>query len=191
MKAKKTAPPPAPALPPQPLTERQQRAAMIPKFKDSTLIITQEQSDYMAAILHTDHPELMSETLRKSLAGNSAAAAGGDQAYKQMNVTLHHLAELKPTSYLETMLTCQMLQVSTAAARCMELAFHDTQTFAGKELNANLAIKFQRTFCAQVEALQKLRNSGKQKITVEHVTVQAGGQAVVGNVTHQGSRGEG
>jgi len=39
-----------------------------------------------------------------------------------------------------------------------------------------------RNFTAQAEALRKHRNGGKSKITVEHVTVNEGGQAIVGQV---------
>jgi hypothetical protein len=42
--------------------------------------------------------------------------------------------------------------------------------------------KLARTFAAQVEALKRYRTGGQQKVTVEHVTVNAGGQAIVGNV---------
>ena len=44
--------------------------------------------------------------------------------------------------------------------------------------------KLTRTFAAQVEALKRYRTGGEQKVTVEHVTVNSGGQAIVGNVTH-------
>jgi hypothetical protein len=37
-----------------------------------------------------------------------------------------------------------------------------------------------------MEALTRYRTGGQQKMTVEHVTVQAGGQAIVGNVSHPG-----
>jgi hypothetical protein len=37
-----------------------------------------------------------------------------------------------------------------------------------------------------MEVLKRYRTGGQQKVTVEHVTVQAGGQAIVGNVTHPG-----
>lgn len=50
----------------------------------------------------------------------------------------------------------------------------------------NLATKLTRTFTAQMEALSKYRNKGKQKITVEHVEVKDGGQAIVGNVENRG-----
>jgi hypothetical protein len=47
--------------------------------------------------------------------------------------------------------------------------------------------KFTRTFTTQMEALKRYRTSGEQKVTVQHVPVSEGGQAIVGNVT-QGAR---
>jgi hypothetical protein len=38
----------------------------------------------------------------------------------------------------------------------------------------------------QMEALKRYRTGGQQKVTVEHVTVNDGGQAIVGAVTHGG-----
>jgi hypothetical protein len=35
-----------------------------------------------------------------------------------------------------------------------------------------------------MEALKRYRTGGEQKVTVQHVTVGEGGQAIVGNVTH-------
>lgn len=58
------------------------------------------------------------------------------------------------------------------------------------DMNTNRATKLMRTFTAQVEALQKLRGKGQQTVRVEHVTVNAGGQAIVGHVEHK-ARGEG
>jgi hypothetical protein len=48
--------------------------------------------------------------------------------------------------------------------------------------NIVLAIKLLRTFTMQLEALQRYRGKGQQKVTVEHVNVNAGGQAIVGTV---------
>ena len=39
-----------------------------------------------------------------------------------------------------------------------------------------------RAYVAQMEALRKHRNGGKQTVTVQHVNVAEGGQAIVGNV---------
>ena len=46
--------------------------------------------------------------------------------------------------------------------------------------------KLARTFTAQIEALKRYRTGGEQRMTVEHVTVNEGGQAIVGNVSHGG-----
>ena len=42
--------------------------------------------------------------------------------------------------------------------------------------------KLARTFAARVEALKRYRSGGEQKMTVQHVHVAEGGQAIVGNV---------
>ena len=50
--------------------------------------------------------------------------------------------------------------------------------------------KLTRTFAMQMDTLKRYRTGGHQKVTVEHVTVQAGGQAIVGAVqTGAGGRG--
>ena len=46
------------------------------------------------------------------------------------------------------------------------------------------ANKLTRTFWpAQVEALKRYRSGGEQKMTIQHVHVAEGGQAIVGNVS--------
>src|SRR6476646_9052462 len=62
------------------------------------------------------------------------------------------------------------------------------QTFEGRRENLNQATKLSRTYTALLEALNRHRGKGQQKVTVEHVHVHAGGQAVVGLVE---TRGEG
>lgn len=44
----------------------------------------------------------------------------------------------------------------------------------------------EETYASLLEALNRHRGKGQQKVTVEHVHVYAGGQAVVGNVEHPG-----
>ncbi|WP_193376124.1 hypothetical protein [Bradyrhizobium japonicum] len=64
------------------------------------------------------------------------------------------------------------------------------QTFEGRRENLAQASKLSRTYAALLEALNRHRCKGQQKITVEHVHVHAGGQAVVGIVEPSGGRGE-
>ena len=56
---------------------------------------------------------------------------------------------------------------------------------------ASSIAKLTRAYCTQVETYRRLRSGGEQKITVQHVTVNEGGQAIVGSVnsrTHEAER---
>lgn len=55
-------------------------------------------------------------------------------------------------------------------------------TFEGRNLNLMHASKLLTIYARQMDALNKHRGKGQQKVTVEHVHVEAGGQAVVGHV---------
>jgi hypothetical protein len=56
------------------------------------------------------------------------------------------------------------------------------QTFEGRRENLNQANKLSRTYATLLESLNRHRGKGQQKVTVEHVHVHAGGQAVVGSI---------
>src|SRR5262249_8946331 len=47
--------------------------------------------------------------------------------------------------------------------------------------------KLARTFAMQMEALKRYRTGGEQKVTVQHVSVNEGGQAIVANVNQAAS----
>jgi hypothetical protein len=47
---------------------------------------------------------------------------------------------------------------------------------------ASAAARLLRAYATQVEALRRLRNGGSQIVRVEHVHVNEGGQALIGNV---------
>jgi hypothetical protein len=46
-----------------------------------------------------------------------------------------------------------------------------------------------RTYVAQIEGLKRYRSKGEQRVYVERVTVNEGGQAIVGPVSHGGRNG--
>ncbi len=94
---------------------------------------------------------------------------------------------IQPQDEIEGMLAVQMIAVHNMAMETMKRAMITDQTFEGAEANINRATKMLRTFNAQMEALKRYRTGGQQKVTVEHVHVTAGGQAIVGVV----NRGEG
>jgi hypothetical protein len=60
-----------------------------------------------------------------------------------------------------------------------------TMTFARDlaPVNTSAFNKLTRTFAMQMEALKRYRSDAEQKVTLQHVSVAEGGQAIVGNVT--------
>jgi hypothetical protein len=69
-----------------------------------------------------------------------------------------------------------------ASMEMLNKAMTDGQTVSAVSENINRAVKLTRTFTTQMEALTRYRAKGQQKITVQHVSVADGGQAVVGDV---------
>jgi hypothetical protein len=96
------------------------------------------------------------------------------------------LEGIQPRDEIERMLAVQMIGVHNLAMETLKRAMITDQTFDGKQANVNQATKMLRTFTAQMEALKRYRTGGQQKVTVEHVHVNKGGQAIVGTVTQGG-----
>ena len=88
---------------------------------------------------------------------------------------------------MEAMLAAQMAAVHNAtmtfARRLNHVDNIQQQDSAERAFN-----RLGRTFTTQMEALKRYRTSGQQKMTVEHVHVHEGGQAIVGTV--EGGRDE-
>jgi hypothetical protein len=80
----------------------------------------------------------------------------------------------------------QMVATHEAALECFRRAALAEQTFAGREMGLKYGDKLVRSFAALTDALNRHRGKGQQVVRVEHVTVQAGGQAIVGAVTQGG-----
>ncbi|NNL19292.1 MAG: hypothetical protein HKP37_11180 [Boseongicola sp.] len=89
---------------------------------------------------------------------------------------------LEPADGAEGMLVMQMVGTHDAALECLRRAALPNQTFAGRDMALKHAQKLMTLYTKQLETLNKHRGKGQQKVTVEHVNVQAGGQAIVGSV---------
>lgn len=108
---------------------------------------------------------------------------GDEEALKlQEAATISAMAAIKPKDELEGMFAAQIVTTHNAAMECFRRASDLQQTTYGRELNLKYADKLMRTYANLVAALDKHRGKGQQKMTVEHVTVNKGGQAIVGNV---------
>jgi hypothetical protein len=84
------------------------------------------------------------------------------------------------------MLAAQLIACHNASMECYRRAMIGEQTFEGRRENLCQANKLSRTYATLLEALNRHRGKGQQKVTVEHVHVHEGGQAIVGNVEHSG-----
>src|SRR5262245_13983918 len=92
---------------------------------------------------------------------------------------------ISPKDETEALLAVQMAAIHNAtivAARRLTR----TETIPQQDSASNMLNKLARTFACQVEALKKYRSAGEQTIKVQHVTVNDGGQAIVGNVNQGG-----
>ena len=97
------------------------------------------------------------------------------------------LADIGPRSPIEGMLAAQMMAVHSAAMEAMGRANLAGQTFEARAMNLAQASKLTRSYVALLEALDRHRGKGQpQVVRVERVTVEAGGQAIVGAVSQRG-----
>src|SRR5207247_8553474 len=99
---------------------------------------------------------------------------------QQLAATLAALVGIAPKDELEGMIAAQLLAAHNAAMECYRRAMLGEQTFEGRRENLSQANKLSRSYAVLLEALNRHRGKGQQKVTVEHVHVHSGGQAIVG-----------
>jgi hypothetical protein len=108
--------------------------------------------------------------------------SSAEERDKQLSATVAALMGIAPKDELEGMMAAQLISAHNAAMECYRRAMIGEQTFEGRRENLAQANKLSRTYATLLEALNRHRGKGQQKVTVEHVHVHAGGQAVVGMV---------
>ncbi len=100
------------------------------------------------------------------------------------------LGELQPCTATEAMLAAQMVGTHRAAMTFLANATKPEDSVDGRDRNVRRALQLMHLFTEQVEAMSKLKGKGgQQRVVVEHVTVAAGGQAIVGAVMRGGGGG--
>lgn len=105
---------------------------------------------------------------------------------RQLKATVAGLIGIGPRDEIEGMIAAQLIAAHNAAMECYRRAMIGDQTFEGRRENLGQANKLSRTHAVLLEALNRHRGKGQQKVTVEHVHVHPGGQAVVGVVQPMG-----
>lgn len=142
--------------------------------------------EMMATLLETTgcvHPLAGLGVVNSLLDAAKSRSQDNDNRGNELTALLHELA---PQNAVEGLLCSQMLACHNLAMKFSGRALHPEQTTEGVEMNVNRVTKMMRTFTAQVEALNRLRNAGKQTVVVQHVNVSDGGQAAIVGATMPG-----
>ena len=144
-----------------------------------------------------DHPD---ELIGRALLGEAFASAdddfvngivsqlasvggrGQDINERGLNFMLSVIKGTEARNQLEAMLAAQMAAVHMASMTFAGRLAH-VDDIAEQDCAARAFNKLTRTFTMQMEALNRYRSGAEQKVTLQHVSVAEGGQAIVGNVT--------
>ncbi len=130
-------------------------------------------------------------TLQRQLMGQLMDAhtwhdgVGGKDAGFNTETLLTMFQDIKPRDGIEGLLAAQMVATHNAAMDCLRRAANG-QSLKDREQNLKFAAKLLSISTRQIETLNKHRGKGQQKMTVEHVHVESGGQAVVGHIEGSG-----
>ncbi|WP_052507542.1 hypothetical protein [Desulfonatronovibrio magnus] len=141
--------------------------------------------------------DLVSEKNIMGTQDNNLGAALLQQAYKASTpknqespeITAAFFTETAPRNPLEAMIISQM---AAAHAHAMEMfAGAKNSTIHEVEIaRLKMAEKLMRTFANSLDVLERSRRKVHQSVKVEHVHVNAGGQAIVGCVSQGGVKNE-
>jgi hypothetical protein len=110
------------------------------------------------------------------------AGSQGHQIERGLNFMVSVVKGIKPRDEVEAMLAAQMAAVHMATMTFARRLAHVEAT-PQQDSTERAFNKLARTYATQMEALKRYRTGGEQKVTVQHVSVSEGGQAIVGNVT--------
>ena len=113
------------------------------------------------------------------------ASDGNTVSLQRLNFALSIVRGLEAKDQTEALLGAQMAAIHIATMKTAEVFMRTTDLQGHKSIESSLN-KLARTFAAQVEALKRYRSKGEQRVYVERVNVERGGQAIVGNVSHGG-----
>ena len=109
---------------------------------------------------------------------------------RRVRATLNVLEAINPKDELESMIAAQLVVAHTATIECFQRAVKAERYPGDRRENLDHANRLSRSFTNLLDSLGRYRGkSHHQTVTVQHVSVHAGGQAVVGVVEQGGGGG--
>ncbi len=127
----------------------------------------------------TDDPDFLRAFLSQVA---NAGFQGQEPDPSGANFILSVVKSIEPRDELEAMLAAQMAAVHIATMTFARRLAH-VETLPQQDGAERAFNRLARTYAVQMETLKRYRTGGEQKVTVQHVTVNDGGQAIVGTVT--------
>lgn len=141
-----------------------------------------ESDEAIQNLFQTETPEMASGLLSHCLKVSKPNEASDDYAgHDERAFMLAAVKEIAPRDAVERMLAVQMAATHVALIRAGRW-LATTDTVEQVKVHYSGYALLTRTYAAQMAALGKHRNRGNQTVTVQHVNVEGGGQAIVGNV---------
>jgi hypothetical protein len=90
---------------------------------------------------------------------------------------------LNPKDEIECLLISQILNADKISHHYFRDAMTPDQTPFGKDSNTQRYAKSINSMCKLIDTLTRYKRGGQQKVVVEHVTLENGSQAIIGNVS--------
>jgi hypothetical protein len=141
-----------------------------------------ESDDAVQNLFKTETPEIADGLLTHCLKVlNSNEASDDFEGNDERVFMLDAIKEIAPRDAVERMLAVQMAAKHVAMVR-------SGRWLATTGIVDQLRVHYSgynalaRTYATQMDAVRKHRNGGNQTVTVQHVNVEGGGQAIVGDV---------
>lgn len=171
------------------------------KSKDGNVFVTAPagtaENLWKARLAHTfgDATGPVQDALVNQLGGVFVQKNATDKSIASLlDAAVGQVHAIAPKDPLEAMLAVQMVTTQRVAMELLSAGLKE-QPIETAAFRFTQAARLMRLFATQVDTLQRYRGKGpsEQKVTVEHVHVHDGGQAIVGSVSAvaRGVSGEG
>jgi hypothetical protein len=115
----------------------------------------------------------------------NASRTGAAITSSELDFMLTVVRGIGPRDETEALLAAQMAAIHNATMSAARRLNH-AETTAQQDSTSSAFNKLARTFAAQLEALKRYRSGNEATVKTQNVTVNDGGQAIVGNVQHGG-----
>ena len=156
----------------------ERKKSLVPKGPETPVAV----ADPLAEATGARDPEVAERLAQQVISVLSLANLDKEEKTRRIGSAFSLLKQINPQNELEGLLAAQIIGVHETAMECLQQSRLPEQTPAGRDLNLKHAAKFMGLFTKQLEALDRLRGKGQQKMTLGRLNVEYGGQAIVGHV---------